>query len=176
VGNSPDFKCGDSAAALARCQAHFTQWCIMKAPLILGNDIPNETPATLAVLANAEAIAVNQDALGVQAQRVSQAGLPAALAPASLAFGRGNHAVVARCDAARATQAWALRADGALATTDAAGRTFCLGSVDGAATEGSWAGVECGTPAAAHSHERYPQQWKLRSSASSSRPNGPATV
>jgi hypothetical protein len=149
VGNAPDFTCGADAGALARCQAHYTQWCIMKAPLILGNDIPNETPATLSVLSNVEAVAVNQDALGVQAQRVNQAALPRELAPRSLPFGRGNHAVLARCDAASPTQAWALQKSGALATTDAAGRTFCLGSVDGALTEGSWAGVECGSPAAA---------------------------
>jgi hypothetical protein len=148
VGNAPDFVCGADAGALARCQAHYSQWCIMKAPLILGNDIPNESAATLSVLSNAEAVAVNQDALGVQAQRVNQAALPPALAPASLPFGRGNHAVLARCDAARETQAWELRKDGALATTDAAGRVFCLGSTDGALTEGSWAGVECGSPAA----------------------------
>lgn len=121
----------------------------MKAPLILGNDIPNESSETLSVLANAEAAAVSQDALGVQAQRVNTAALPAALAPRSLEYGRGNHAVLARCDASRATQHWALRADGVLATADAAGKAFCLGSVDGAAAEGSWAGVDCASPAAA---------------------------
>lgn len=71
VGNGPDFKCEESAAALERCRAHFTMWTIMKAPLILGNDIPHESTATFGVISNKEAIAVNQDSLGVQARRVS---------------------------------------------------------------------------------------------------------
>ena len=52
-------------------------WTIMKAILILGNDIPHADNATLSVLLNAEAIAVNQDPLGVQARRVAVA-VPAA--------------------------------------------------------------------------------------------------
>ena len=33
------FNCIADAAALARCQVHFTMWTIMKAPLLLGNDL-----------------------------------------------------------------------------------------------------------------------------------------
>ena len=47
VGNSPDFNCSADAEALARCQAHFSQWCIMKAPLILGNNLPEVDATTL---------------------------------------------------------------------------------------------------------------------------------
>jgi len=72
VGNGPDFKCDESDAALERCRAHFTMWTIMKSPLLLGNDIPDESSATFAVISNKEAIAVNQDALGLQARRVSR--------------------------------------------------------------------------------------------------------
>ena len=71
VGNAPDFKCDESDAALERCRAHFTMWTIMKAPLILGNDIPDESSATFGVVSNSEAIAVNQDSLGIQARRVA---------------------------------------------------------------------------------------------------------
>ena len=60
VGNSPDFSCGDDATALARCQAHFAMWTIMKAPLILGNNLPVIDAITLGVVGNADAIAVNQ--------------------------------------------------------------------------------------------------------------------
>ena len=103
VGNAPDFACGADADSLARCQAHMTMWCIMKAPLILGNDIPNMDAATLGVLANKEAIAVNQDAWGAQARRVS------VQRPANSTLGASpfdNIAVVAPCDAASPTQAW----------------------------------------------------------------------
>jgi hypothetical protein len=118
----------------------------MKAPLILGNDIPAASNATMGVLLNAEAVAVNQDALGVQAQRVSQAPNPAA--PAALPHGHAA-AVIARCDAAAPSQRWALREGGLLATRDAGGLEHCLGAVDGALTEGSWFGVACGSPLAA---------------------------
>jgi hypothetical protein len=47
VGNGPDFACADDPEALARCQAHFSQWCIMKAPLILGNNLAEVDPVTL---------------------------------------------------------------------------------------------------------------------------------
>ena len=43
----------------------------MKAPLILGNDIPDESSATFGVISNREAISVNQDPLGIQARRVA---------------------------------------------------------------------------------------------------------
>lgn len=146
IGNKPDFACENDTAALYRCQIHYTQWCIMKAPLILGNDIPAASNATMGVLLNAEAVAVNQDALGVQAQRVSQAANAAA--PAALPHGHAA-AVIGRCDAAAPTQRWELREGGLLATRDAGGAEHCLGSVDGQTTEGSWFGVDCASPRAA---------------------------
>jgi hypothetical protein len=103
VGNSPDFSCGDDAAALARCQAHMTMWAIMKSPLILGNDIPNETPATLGVLANKEAIGVSQDAWGLQARRVAVQA-PRNTSVSASAF--DNIAILAPCNAAEPTQSW----------------------------------------------------------------------
>jgi len=43
---------------------HFSLWCLMKAPLLIGCDIRKDT------LTNSEVIAVNQDLLGVQGHRV----------------------------------------------------------------------------------------------------------
>lgn len=51
-------------------RAHFTIWCMMASPLILGNDLRNMTDETLAIITNKEMIAVNQDRLGVQGLRV----------------------------------------------------------------------------------------------------------
>jgi len=50
--------------------SHFSMWCIMKAPLILGNDLSKMTNETLTILLNAEAIAVNQDSEGKQGKLV----------------------------------------------------------------------------------------------------------
>jgi hypothetical protein len=50
---------------------HFSLWCISKAPLLIGCDVTKMSAATLATLTNPEAIAVNQDPLGVQGKRVA---------------------------------------------------------------------------------------------------------
>jgi len=102
VGNSPDFACAQDPSALGRCIAHFTMWCVMKAPLILGSNLPAIDPPTLAVLTNAEAIAVNQDSWGVQAKRV------AVLTPKNTTLGGpfDNIAVVRQCDPSVPTQTW----------------------------------------------------------------------
>jgi len=46
---------------------HMTLWCLVSAPLLLGNDLNAMTPFTLSLLENDEVLAVNQDALGKQA-------------------------------------------------------------------------------------------------------------
>jgi alpha-galactosidase len=53
---------------------HMSMWCLLAAPLLAGNDLTQMSPATLAILANPEAIAVDQDSAGVQARRVQQIG------------------------------------------------------------------------------------------------------
>ena len=51
-------------------RAHFTMWCMMASPLILGNDVRNMSPATKAILTNHDIIAIDQDTLGVQGMHV----------------------------------------------------------------------------------------------------------
>ena len=50
-------------------RAHFTMWCMMASPLILGNDIRNMSDETKAILTNRDLIAIDQDKLGVQGLR-----------------------------------------------------------------------------------------------------------
>ena len=47
-------------------RAHFTMWCMMASPLILGNDLRNMNEATKAIIMNKEMIAINQDTMGIQ--------------------------------------------------------------------------------------------------------------
>lgn len=47
-------------------RAHFSMWCMLASPLLAGNDIQNMSDETLEILTNKEAIAVNQDKLGIQ--------------------------------------------------------------------------------------------------------------
>jgi alpha-galactosidase len=49
-------------------------WCLLAAPLLASNDLTNMTPQTLAILANPEVIAVDQDPAGIQGRRVAQEG------------------------------------------------------------------------------------------------------
>jgi alpha-galactosidase len=53
---------------------HFSMWCLLAAPLILGCDLEKLAPDTLSVIANDEVIAIDQDKLGVQAVRVGANG------------------------------------------------------------------------------------------------------
>jgi alpha-galactosidase len=53
---------------------HMTLWAILAAPLLAGNDLSKMTPATLAILTNKQVIAIDQDALGAQGDRVSAVG------------------------------------------------------------------------------------------------------
>jgi len=57
---------GNGGMSTMEYQAHFSLWALAKSPLIVGCDIRNLTADTLAILSNAEVIALNQDALGVQ--------------------------------------------------------------------------------------------------------------
>ncbi len=47
-------------------RAHFSMWCMLAAPLIAGNDLFHMSKETREILTNKEAIAVDQDSLGIE--------------------------------------------------------------------------------------------------------------
>lgn len=47
-------------------EAHFALWCMMSSPLLIGCDMTQLAPTTLALLTNPELIALNQDTLSLQ--------------------------------------------------------------------------------------------------------------
>lgn len=55
-------------------KSHFSLWCIMSSPLLLGNDLTKISASTKEILTNSEVIAVNQDITGGQAHRISDNG------------------------------------------------------------------------------------------------------
>ncbi|MBQ2963938.1 MAG: alpha-galactosidase [Clostridia bacterium] len=77
--NDPDMlEVGNGSLSMDENRAHFTLWCMMAAPLILGNDIrrflnedgtAKEDDAILRILTNKDLIAIDQDSLGVQCVR-----------------------------------------------------------------------------------------------------------
>lgn len=67
--NDPDMLEVGNGMTQAEDRAHFSMWCMLSAPLILGNDIRSVSDQTLAILLNRRVIAIDQDPLGVQGYR-----------------------------------------------------------------------------------------------------------
>jgi alpha-galactosidase len=65
--NDPDMLEVGNGMSVSEDRAHFSMWCMLAAPLISGNDLRSMSQETLDILANKEVIAVDQDALGVEA-------------------------------------------------------------------------------------------------------------
>lgn len=69
--NDPDMlEVGNGKLTFEQNRSHFALWCMMCAPLILGNDLRNISDDVLKIVKNPYLIAINQDALGVPAKRV----------------------------------------------------------------------------------------------------------
>ena len=64
--NDPDMlEVGNAGLTYTESKTHFTLWCMMAAPLIAGNNLHTMKPDILQVLTNKNAIAVDQDKLGI---------------------------------------------------------------------------------------------------------------
>ena len=82
--NDPDMlEVGNGSLTDEENKTHFTLWCMMAAPLILGNDIRKFIKAdgtvdtsntAYKIVSNKEVIAIDQDPLGVQCRRVKTNG------------------------------------------------------------------------------------------------------
>lgn len=80
--NDPDMlEVGNGKLSENENKTHFSLWCMMAAPLILGNDVrtfvsadgtPAENNSVLKTVTNKELIAIDQDALGKPAKRIKK--------------------------------------------------------------------------------------------------------
>lgn len=80
--NDPDMlEVGNGKLTEDENRSHFSLWCMMAAPLMLGNDIrefvnengePDKDNATLRIVTNKHLIAVDQDTLGKPAKRIKK--------------------------------------------------------------------------------------------------------
>jgi len=69
--NDPDMMIvGMNGLSDVQNRSLFSLWCVMASPLMAGNDVRGMAPETIAVLTNLEAIAVDQDPLGIQGRIV----------------------------------------------------------------------------------------------------------
>jgi hypothetical protein len=113
-------------------QTHFSLWCLVKSPLIIGTDLSNMSATTLRILSNHEAIAVNQDPLGVQGVLVwrSQANVSRENYRTGT-FGEAHRASVSSANAAAMAQSAANAA--ALKSTGGAAYLAALANAGGVA-------------------------------------------
>ncbi len=73
--NDPDMlEIGNGAMSNDEYKTHMSLWAMLAAPLLAGNDLRSMSPEILAILTNKEVIAIDQDKLGKQGQRMSQSG------------------------------------------------------------------------------------------------------
>ncbi len=73
--NDPDMlEVGNGGLSLAESRVHFGLWCLLAAPLMAGNDLQGMKPEIRDLLTNREAIAVDQDPLGIQGRKVRDGG------------------------------------------------------------------------------------------------------
>ena len=70
--NDPDMLEVGNGMTVAEDRAHFTMWCMMAAPLLLGNDLNTMTDETFAIITNRDVIAIDQDPLGIQGFRTAK--------------------------------------------------------------------------------------------------------
>ena len=71
--NDPDMlEVGNGKLTYNQNVSHFSLWCMMNAPLILGNDLRNMSEQVKSIVTNKNMIAINQDSLAKQAKRVKK--------------------------------------------------------------------------------------------------------
>jgi len=73
--NDPDMmEVGNGGMSTDEYKTHFSLWAILAAPLIAGNDVRNLSDDTKSILLNKDVIAVNQDPMGVEGNRIAKNG------------------------------------------------------------------------------------------------------
>jgi len=73
--NDPDMlEVGNGGMTTEEYRTHMSLWVLLAAPLLAGNDLTSMTPETIALLTNSEVVAIDQDRLGKQGDRVSVEG------------------------------------------------------------------------------------------------------
>ncbi|MDB5128175.1 glycoside hydrolase family 27 protein [Mucilaginibacter sp.] len=68
--NDPDMLEVGNGMSYNEDKAHFSLWCMLAAPLAAGNDLRKMSDKTRSILTNKEAIAIDQDELGIAAYRI----------------------------------------------------------------------------------------------------------
>lgn len=83
----------DRGMSLTEERTHFGMWCIMSSPLMIGCNMQTIREESLEIIKNEEAIAINQDSLGMQARVIAYCGEGIVLAKPILQRHGGSRAV-----------------------------------------------------------------------------------
>jgi hypothetical protein len=121
--NDPDMlEVGNGKCSYEEYKTHFSMWAMLKAPLIIGNDIRvmSKDDEAYEILGNSEVIAVNQDPLGWQSRRIWSDRSPKS---ESDIWSRGTGIIATHCASSEETtrqqdnpadQQWIYQADGTI--------------------------------------------------------------
>jgi len=70
--NDPDMlEVGNGGMTYTEYVSHFSLWCLVKSPLLIGCDVRDIDADTLQILTNKEVIEISQDILGEQGRKVA---------------------------------------------------------------------------------------------------------
>lgn len=73
--NDPDMlEIGNGHMSEDEYRTHMSLWSLLASPLLAGNDVRSMSASTKSILLNKDVIAIDQDALGKQATRISKEG------------------------------------------------------------------------------------------------------
>ncbi len=94
--NDPDMlEIGNGHMSEDEYRTHMSLWSLLASPLLAGNDVRSMSASTKSILLNKDVIAIDQDALGKQATRISKEGdvetWVKPLADGGVAIGLFNH-------------------------------------------------------------------------------------
>ena len=104
--NDPDMlEIGNGGMTTTEYETHFSLWCLMKAPLLIGTDVRSMSNDTFRILTNVEVIAVNQDSKGTQGRKVNITG-DSEVWSAPLSDGAFAVILLNRADTAASITAW----------------------------------------------------------------------
>lgn len=95
-------------------KTHFSLWAISKAPLIISCDITKMSDETYKILSNEEIIAINQDPLGIQGEKIKT---NQSLSENEDNLSENKDIILARCDGTD-RQKWVIRNDGSIRNPD----------------------------------------------------------
>ena len=137
--NDPDMlEVGNGGMTADEYRTHMSLWALLAAPLLAGNDLSKMTPETKSILMNKAVIAIDQDRLGAQGDRVSKDGdLEIWSKPLS---GGGRAVGLFNRGTSEAGMSLKLSDVGVVAKRDSGQRPVADRSADGAVTGASFVG------------------------------------